>query len=80
MSRRGRKRRAAGEDVYWKLILARLGTVEACRRVGIDRKTGYRRRAELGGIPPALVAEDARSYERSRECMSRPSASARSSQ
>jgi IS30 family transposase len=35
--------------------------VEACQIVGIGRKTGYRWRAENGGLPPALVAEDARS-------------------
>jgi hypothetical protein len=27
-----------------------LGTVEACRRVGITGKTGYRWRAEMGGV------------------------------
>ena len=36
------------EDEYWGLVLAGVGTVEACRRVGIGRKTGYRWRAERG--------------------------------
>jgi IS30 family transposase len=38
-----------------------IGTVQACRLVGITRKTGYRWRAENGGIPPARLAETARS-------------------
>lgn len=37
------------------------GRVQACRLVGITRKTGYRWRAENGGIPPARIAEAARS-------------------
>jgi transposase len=61
LGRRGRKRQLELEDAYWRLILAGVGTVEACQRVGIGRKTGYRWRAERGGIPPALVAEEARS-------------------
>jgi len=60
MTRRGRKRRLVVEDEYWKLILDGVPTVEACRAVGIGRKTGYRWRNEAGGIPPARVAEDAR--------------------
>jgi Helix-turn-helix domain len=35
--------------------------VEACRAVGITRKTGYRWRAENGGVPPVRLAETARS-------------------
>jgi hypothetical protein len=54
----GRKRQLEVEDAYWQLILAGVGTVEACRQVGITRKTGYRRRAERGGIPPVRVAGD----------------------
>jgi transposase, IS30 family len=61
MTRRGRKRRLVSEDEYWKLILDGLPTVEACRQIGIGRKTGYRWRAEAGGLPPARVAEEARS-------------------
>lgn len=49
MARRGRKRRPGIEDEYWQLIKAGVGTVEACTRVGIGRKTGYRWRAERGG-------------------------------
>ena len=57
MGRRGRKRQLAIEDAYWQLIMDGVGTVEACRRVGITRKTGYRWRAERGGLPPLRVAE-----------------------
>jgi hypothetical protein len=46
MTRRGRKRRLVLEDDYWKLILDGVPTVEACRQIGIGRKTGYRWRAE----------------------------------
>ncbi len=54
MARRGRKRVLEREALYWSLLAAGVGTVEACRQVGIGRKTGYRWRAELGGIrPPA---------------------------
>lgn len=57
MGIRGRKRRLVLEDEYWALILAGVGTVDACRIVGIGRKTGYRWRAELGGLAPARRAE-----------------------
>jgi IS30 family transposase len=57
LGRRGRKRQLAVEDEYWKLILDGVGTAEACRRVGIGRKTGYRWRAERGGLPPLRLAE-----------------------
>jgi IS30 family transposase len=40
LGRRGRKRQLAVEDEYWGLILEGVGTVEACRVVGIGRKTG----------------------------------------
>ena len=60
MTRRGRKRRLVLEDEYWKLILDGVPTVEACRQIGIGRKTGYRWRAEAGGLPPARVAEETR--------------------
>ncbi len=59
--RRGRKRRLEVESEYWKLILSGVGTVEACLAVGIGRKTGYRWRAENGGLPPARLAENVRS-------------------
>lgn len=61
MARRGRKRRLGIEDEYWQLIRAGVGPVEACRRVGIGRKTGYRWRAEHGGLPPLRRAEPKRS-------------------
>jgi IS30 family transposase len=61
MTRRGRKRRLVLEDEYWKLILEGVPTVEACRQIGIGRKTGYRWRAEAGGLPPGRVAEETRS-------------------
>lgn len=52
MGRRGRKRRLGIEDEYWALIAAGIGTVEACKLVGVGRKTGYRWRHERGGLPP----------------------------
>jgi IS30 family transposase len=60
MGRRGRKRQLEIEDAYWGLILGGVGTVEACRRVGIGRKTGYRWRAERGGAAPARVVDATR--------------------
>ena len=50
MTRRGRKRRLVLEDEYWKLILGGVPAVAACRQIGIGRKTGYRWRAEAGGL------------------------------
>jgi transposase-like protein len=61
MTRRCRKRRLVLEDEYWKLILDGMPTGEACRQIGIGRKTGYRWRAEAEGLPPARVAEETRS-------------------
>ena len=61
MGRPGRKRRLVLEDEYWKLIGAGVGTVEACRRLGIGRTTGYHWRAQRGGLPRTVLAEDARS-------------------
>lgn len=62
MSRRGRKRQLEVESEYWRLISEGVGTVEACRRVGVSRKTGYRWRHENGGLPPtrrpATAADD----------------------
>jgi transposase len=57
LGRRGRKRQLPVEDEYWGLILDGVGTVEACRQVGIGRKTGYRWRAERGGLPPLRMGE-----------------------
>jgi hypothetical protein len=56
MGRRGSKRRLAVEDEYRRLIGSGLGTVEAWRRVGIGRHTGYRWRAERGGMQPAYAS------------------------
>jgi hypothetical protein len=61
MARRGAKRRLDLESRYWQLILSEVETVEACQIIGIGRKTGYGWRAESGGLPPTLVAEEARS-------------------
>lgn len=58
MGRRGQKRRLELETEYWRLLQSGMGTFEACRIVGIGRKTGYRWRAESGGVPPARLAED----------------------
>src|SRR5882757_3288869 len=60
MGLRGRKRRLELEAEYWRLLTSGMGTVEACLVVGIGRKTGYRRRAENGGVPPVRLADDAR--------------------
>ncbi len=61
MARRGRKRRLEVEARYWELIMSGVGTFEACRRVGIGHKTGYRWRHENGGLPPQRLAEAHRS-------------------
>jgi hypothetical protein len=61
MARRGRKRQLDVESRYWQLLLSGVGTVEACRQVGIGRKTGYRWRAENGGVPPVRLADAVRS-------------------
>lgn len=61
MGRRGRKRQLEVEARYWHLLQSGVGTVEACRRVGITRKTGYRWRAEVGGLVPVRLAEEVRS-------------------
>ena len=57
MARRGRKRRLGLEDEYWKLIADGVGTVMACQQLGIGRKTGYRWRAETGGLAPQRDSE-----------------------
>jgi hypothetical protein len=44
------------ESEYWRLLLSGVATFEACRIVGIVKKTGYRWRAENGGLPLARVA------------------------
>ena len=45
------------EDAYWNLILAGVGPIEAARRIGIARTTGFRWRAERGGVAPLRMLE-----------------------
>lgn len=47
MGRRGRKRHLAVEDEDWQLILEGVGRADACRQVGITRKTGYLQRPKI---------------------------------
>jgi IS30 family transposase len=61
MGRPGGKRRLALEDEYWKLSGEGVGTVEACRRLGIGRTTGYYWRAHRGGLARSTLPEDTRS-------------------
>src|SRR3954452_1453938 len=61
VGRRGRKRQLDLETEYWKLLQSGVGTVAACKLLGIGRKTGYRWRAENGVLPPSRLAESARS-------------------
>src|SRR6185312_9282895 len=61
LGRRGRKRQLDLESEYWRLLQSGVGTVAACKLLGIGRKTGYRWRAENGGLPPGQLAESARS-------------------
>ena len=61
MGRRGRKRQLDLESEYWRLIQSGVGTVAACKLLGIGRTTGYRWRAENGGLLPARLAEASRS-------------------
>jgi IS30 family transposase len=49
------------ESEYWRLVGSGVGTVRACKQLGIGRKTGYRWRAESGGLPPAALGEGVRS-------------------
>src|SRR3954447_5780139 len=60
VGRRGRKRQLDLESEYWKLLQSGVGTVAACKLLGIGRKTGYRWRTENGGLPPAWLAESSR--------------------
>jgi IS30 family transposase len=61
MGRPGRKRRLVLEDEYWKLMATGVGTVEAGRRLGIGRTTGYYWRSQRGGLARTVRAEDSRS-------------------
>lgn len=64
MARRGRKRNLEKERLYWDLLASGLGTVEACRQVGIGRRSGLRWRRENGGFRRDLggVAPDQGRY------------------
>ena len=66
MARRGRDSRLGLEDEYWKLIAEGLGTVAACRRLGIcsqdgvslarrDRRTGAAARQCAGALLTVFV-------------------------
>ena len=70
MARRGRKRDLTREIRYWELLSQDIGTIEACRLVGVSRKTGYRWRAEMGGVltknPPASSGRYLSLFERQR--------------
>lgn len=61
MGRRGRKRRLDLESEYWRLLQSGVGPLTAGKLLGIGRKTGYRWRAENGGLPLARLAESSRS-------------------
>jgi hypothetical protein len=50
MGRCGRKRDLDREVQYWEYLASGVGTVEACRLVGVSRKTGYLWPAEMGGV------------------------------
>lgn len=57
MARLGRERRLELEVEYGRLPAAGEGYVEACRRLAIGRKTGYRWRAENSGLRPDYLPE-----------------------
>ena len=61
MGRRGRSASWIWKRGTGSCSLPGSGTVEACRAVGITRKTGYRWRAERGGLAPLELAKTARS-------------------
>jgi IS30 family transposase len=64
----GRVRLVAEREAYWALVQQGVGTREACRQVGVDRKSGYRWRQEMaagldgrqvalgGGVPREVSA------------------------
>lgn len=45
---------------YWELLQSGVGTVAACRELGVTRWTAHQWRAERGGWPPLRLAEAAR--------------------
>ncbi len=54
-------RRLELEAEYWRLLAAGVGSVEACSQLGTGCKTGYRWRAENGGLKPDYLPEASRS-------------------
>ena len=56
MARQGRKRNLEKERPYWDLLASGSGTFEACRQVGVGRRTGLRWRRENGGFRRDLGA------------------------
>jgi len=62
MGGRGRKRDLDREVQYWDYLASGVGTVEACRLVGVSRKTGYRWRAEMGGVIAKKSSEGSDRY------------------
>ena len=57
MGRRGRKRQLVVEDEYWALVMDGMGTVEACRQVGIGRNDGLPLPRRARGLPPLRLPE-----------------------
>jgi hypothetical protein len=70
MARCGRKRQLELESEYWRSLGSGIGTVAACQAVGIGRKTGYRWRAEAGGLAPDRVGETGRNGRVTCRCWS----------
>ena len=61
MGCRGKKRQLEVEVRYWQLWAFGIGTVVACKQVGITRKAGCRR-VEVGGWAPIRLHEGVRSH------------------
>lgn len=62
IAKRGRKRDLGRELQYWELLASGVRTVQACRQVGVSRKTGYRWRAEMGGVSATKRAPQSGRY------------------
>jgi len=50
MGKRDQKRDLDREIRYWELLSQGIGSVDACRLIGVSRTTHYRWRAEMGGV------------------------------
>lgn len=61
MGRPGRKRRLVLEHEEWALIADGVGTGEACRRLGIARKTDCYWWSQRGGLPRTIVSDQTHS-------------------